>query len=435
MAAGNIVFTHYQSPCRFFLLIHRLGFLGDVKLENAIYNPQYSKINPEGKTILTVGIPQIEHLANPEIILNQVIIDFINRHNNTHLLYDISIESLTDTNYISGLLLQFHDLLKKNNIDPKRVALLCSNANSEKFYENWIEKNNYQHYKIQMLGYYFYLYEYFWEIMDCNWIQENFQRIVQTAKKTVEQGIKRNKYFMCLNLRPRQHRTAILLHFLDRNILNKGLVTYFGDEFAEHPSVDKKNQRIEFISRLKSKERLIKQMDNLEKITPLILNKDATGLKKQLWDRTPGQVEFLFPEGNDFFEKNTASYFEIVTETWFTNGINSYLTEKTIRPILRLQPFIHVGAPHILKVLRSMGFKTFSPFIDETYDDIEDPYQRIEYIFTEIDRLCAMSLDQIHELYCQLWNNVLHNFQFYTTRLLKVAEDDINKNIFSKLLV
>ena len=43
-------------------------------------------------------------------------------------------------------------------------------------------------------------------------------------------------------------------------------------------------------------------------------------------------------------------------------------------------PFIYVGARHSLQMLKELGFRTFDKFIDESYDDVKDNYDRLESI-------------------------------------------------------
>ena len=66
---------------------------------------------------------------------------------------------------------------------------------------------------------------------------------------------------------------------------------------------------------------------------------------------------------------------EIVSETSteiFTCG------EKVYKPIAAGQLFVIIGAYKFLKRLRQMGFKTFAPYIDESYDDEIDMESRVE---------------------------------------------------------
>jgi len=70
------------------------------------------------------------------------------------------------------------------------------------------------------------------------------------------------------------------------------------------------------------------------------------------------------------------SYWNIVVETHF-NQDTVFLTEKTFKPILNLQPFVVVGNPHSLRLLKQLGYQTFGNIIDETYDTIADPEVRM----------------------------------------------------------
>ena len=56
------------------------------------------------------------------------------------------------------------------------------------------------------------------------------------------------------------------------------------------------------------------------------------------------------------------------TETLHENE-TIFLSEKIFKPIYCCQPFIVFGNPGTLKELHNLGFKTFSDFWDESYDE------------------------------------------------------------------
>ena len=64
--------------------------------------------------------------------------------------------------------------------------------------------------------------------------------------------------------------------------------------------------------------------------------------------------------------------------------------------MIQYHPFIVYGSPFTLKSLRELGFKTFSPFIDESYDETISPFRRMQKITKEIKRLCSMSDTEMH---------------------------------------
>ena len=45
-----------------------------------------------------------------------------------------------------------------------------------------------------------------------------------------------------------------------------------------------------------------------------------------------------------------------------------FVTEKAIKPMQNGLPFVILGSPGALATLRALGFKTFAPAINESYD-------------------------------------------------------------------
>jgi hypothetical protein len=122
------------------------------------------------------------------------------------------------------------------------------------------------------------------------------------------------------------------------------------------------------------------------------------------------------------------SYIHITSETAFDNNINPFFSEKTWRPIMNLQPFIYVGNPHALKKLRSLGFKTFSPFIDESYDLIENHVDRLRAIEHEIDKINRLHIDELHNWYCSIKDILIHNQQHIRNFKNYNPYDEVFKN-------
>lgn len=119
-----------------------------------------------------------------------------------------------------------------------------------------------------------------------------------------------------------------------------------------------------------------------------------------------------FPTNNNKKEWFSNSYIHITSETIFdVNDINEpFFSEKTFRPITNLQPFIMLGNAYSLKKLHELGFKTFHPFIDESYDNVSDPSIRMRLIKKEILKLAELSTQQVHDLYYSFEDILLHNF-------------------------
>jgi hypothetical protein len=108
------------------------------------------------------------------------------------------------------------------------------------------------------------------------------------------------------------------------------------------------------------------------------------------------------------FAEAEDSLIYVATETVYT-GDRLHLTEKTFKAIALEMPFVLIAPHHSLEYLRSYGFQTFEPYIDESYDTIEDPIGRIEAaasILSEIQARSAAAKIQLHQ---DLLPRVEHN--------------------------
>ena len=103
------------------------------------------------------------------------------------------------------------------------------------------------------------------------------------------------------------------------------------------------------------------------------------------------------------------SYYSIVAETTCTN-LYSHYTEKTAKPIIARRPFIVFAGQYFLKNLKSLGFKTFSDVIDESYDNIEDRNVRFQMAWAQVESLC---LKDPNEVLDRLSPNLEHNYRLF----------------------
>jgi hypothetical protein len=104
---------------------------------------------------------------------------------------------------------------------------------------------------------------------------------------------------------------------------------------------------------------------------------------------------------------NENSWVSVVGETIANNDV-FFLTEKTAKPLMSGRPFIMLGGKHYLKNLRSLGFRTFEPVIDESYDNIEDMQERIVAAFASFKALSELDQTSVRT---QLGDVLEHNQQ------------------------
>jgi hypothetical protein len=104
--------------------------------------------------------------------------------------------------------------------------------------------------------------------------------------------------------------------------------------------------------------------------------------------------------------------FSIVNETHFRHDA-LFISEKTWKPLVNGHPFLLVGMPGSLALLRQLGFRTFSPIIDESYDDILDESDRMHRIAMNIVALGRMNDDVLSDALQALKPNVEHNARHF----------------------
>jgi hypothetical protein len=104
-------------------------------------------------------------------------------------------------------------------------------------------------------------------------------------------------------------------------------------------------------------------------------------------------------------------FVEIVCET-FLSGRSFYPTEKTWRPLICQTPFLMLGPKNFLANLRKLGFKTFSQWWDESYDedaDLDQGKVAIRSIQCTVDRLSKLSLSELEAMYIDMSDTLKHN--------------------------
>jgi hypothetical protein len=89
-----------------------------------------------------------------------------------------------------------------------------------------------------------------------------------------------------------------------------------------------------------------------------------------------------------------------------------FFTEKTTKALLGARPFWIYSRQGALKYLTSLGFKTFSPFINEEYDDIKNNSQRLDSMMNSFIEFANRPLTQKQEILNHLSEICLYNRNF-----------------------
>jgi len=234
------------------------------------------------------------------------------------------------------------------------------------------------------------------EIYDRETIQVEWSLIFERQIKLEAQSRSRDfirdsnlsfeKKFLNLNRRWRLHRIALVALLTSFNLLDKGFVSLA-------PSDDRQ-----------SWSKVFPQLKNFYRSDPylyelLCSNEDTILNLPDLYLDTTDLVtnRAELSETLDIFYKK--SFFSIVTETnfYFSQGWETgrFFSEKIFKPIAHKHPFILLAEPFSLELLKDLGYKTYDPWIDESYDRETDDFERLKKILYEIDRLCSLSDSEI----------------------------------------
>ena len=193
------------------------------------------------------------------------------------------------------------------------------------------------------------------------------------------------KLFLSLNNCVRWHRTQLGVMLEHNKLIDKGY--YSLRNLNEHD-----------VNALKMDKKYSDAKESLSKRVPIHLD-----------DLDVRENHMAFTQTSDI-ELHQNSAVSLVTETIYQShdfplrdGGTEYVpncvfyTEKTYKPIWFYQPFIAVAVPGFLRAMRELGWLTFHPYIDESYDDEKDDDKRMEMIVAELTRLSKFTDDEWRE--------------------------------------
>lgn len=220
-------------------------------------------------------------------------------------------------------------------------------------------------------------------------------------------------------------------HIGDRNICDRPMsidLFYEGINFMDDESISFiKSDYHDDIANLIEK---LPVMIDMENMPPILITKNRGYMNRSL-DTT-------------FYRK---SFLSMVTEsTFFIDELKSllkmpslggersiFLTEKTYKCFVMKHPFLLASFPGSLSKLRELGYKTFSDFFDESYDDIELDYPRMQAILAELKRISDKPKEELLEIKKEMAPILDHNYN-HLFRNEANSLDNAVCNYFEELL-
>jgi hypothetical protein len=220
------------------------------------------------------------------------------------------------------------------------------------------------------------------------------------------------------NRRFRDHRIEAVLHLEQLGLIEKSYVS-FSKTHVENPNDTFSGRADRILSARKY---------------------ESQGINREIADRFDSRLPLILDDEHDIVQMcgdpdhRSRPYYQnslvsLVTETSFSESAVA-LTEKSFKPLKEKHPFILVAGAGALAYLRTLGFKTFSEFWPETYDNWElSPDQRMLHIREVLNIISSWDNNQILDFKRRVKPILEHNFNLVKTLSVNTLLSDIINHI------
>jgi|TARA_Y100000034_G_scaffold47493_1_gene58487 hypothetical protein len=290
---------------------------------------------------------------------------------------------------------------KEFNIDERNVVFSDNNFILETEF-----KKHYPDSKINAIPHYWQL----WRYVDCQAGVLTEEDLLKT-KDTI-----RDKHFLSYNRSPHPHRCVAGLEMFRNKLYKKGIVSFPSDfdgiednQFSLQEGIDMFYNEEDYDKKL---------INKFRKDLPWMADVDTIFSSENIWDSVIIQTSFL----KTYFSFVVGSVFDSYHDN---EPYSVFMSEKIYKPITNFHPFLYLSNMGTLEILKELGFKTFHPFIDESYDREPDKLKRFNMVMSELNRLCEMELSELHELYWSMSDILIYNQRIYYNEVFSIAENRI----------
>jgi len=281
---------------------------------------------------------------------------------------------------ISEQWLKFKDLLLKYQIFNCNFFITCYFSDSA--HDNSIKYLNTNHYD--------------WSFFKFNIgiiPQEKISTINELENNNTELFLEECRMkFSHLNFTHRMHRQLFSKFLIKNNLVKDNLVSINPERILEEDML------------IKQKNKLIEIYAN----DGWFYNKHLIDLWRDVPLEHSRHPDIDDNFGSLFLQFLNKASFNIVSETVFDYPFPRF-TEKTIQSFLSKRPFIMIGPYRNLQHCRNQGFKTFHTIIDESYDVIQNPNERLEAIMQLVLDLNKKSQQELNDMVYAVKDVLIHN--------------------------
>jgi len=349
----------------------------------------------------SVVIPPIsKHSEINTIEYADTIVNYVAQKNNNDLQIVIA---LPDEGFVTFYFTFIHHITRRlileYNFSRSNILYLTGAANTklnQKKYEKYCLEMNYFPVKVRYINQF-----------ECNVSQVSGSREYYHSTEP-----DRSKKFICFNKQPRSHRLQIFSEIQKRKLRDKCHLSFY----YEYKSL-----------RLQKLKELYPDSDLSADVSLIKHYKSEFPIKLTMQDNQ-SNMHNLNHDDELLFK---SALFSLVTETLFNNSIDytnrdsvqhihcypcSFHSEKIWNAIRAKHPFIVASTPNFLQSLREIGYKTFHPYIDESYDTVQDDQLRLNMIMDQVERLCNMDDSKTREWLTNIHRITKFNYDLLVSR-------------------
>lgn len=153
-------------------------------------------------------------------------------------------------------------------------------------------------------------------------------------------------------------------------------------------------------------------------LNPKIIQNSYNGVQFPGWQHHDGSRlvdEAIIPNSTLELPKSyLSSIIDLVSETSVKPG-NHYVSEKTVKPIVTLKPFVCLSSPGYHKFLtEEFGIELYDELFDYSFDQENDLHKRISMIVDEIEKIVQCYNDEFKiDMYEKLLPKLKRNRERY----------------------
>ncbi len=338
------------------------------------------------------GYTDLNKQHDPHMLERKTIFAYLNekqlsaiRKNQCFLLLDQSHEGY----HTDWLFDWFHDCCLQYNINPSQIIYVTGNLAVIEQYKKWSSEHNITKLicvipHIQFEGF----------IQDT---AEKQMGIIPTVEDQIaykKTNLDNIKLYNAFQKRPRPHRIWLFSKLYEHNLLGDGI-----------NSMNSFNYRNAYYQ---GKGLDIELYNSIVELLPMY---PRNNLDESFKNGFEGSLGTLF-ERDLNHQATLDTWISVVSEASFAEN-TCFISEKSFKPIATMHPFIIYGNKHSLKYLRNLGYKTFSNFFDESYDELES-WDRLDAIIKLLEDIKKMSPNDRLIWFTSMQEVLKYNFNKYT---------------------